>query len=432
MDVTLEKLAPCYISLNIKVEKEKAEEAIGKALEYFRKRLQVPGFRRGKAPLTLVRRYIGEARLKEEAGRILAEEVYKQVIEEKDIHPYTNPEIEIEKFDEGEDVIINAKVYTQPTVNLPPYDSIEVEYKPIKVEERDVENKLDVLRHRFAETQPLKRKQVKRGDVVDIAIQVYVDGKPYREEKKDRIIVGDENLIPPIDVHLEGMNVGEEKEIEVQYPPDFNNPELAGKNAVLKVRVEGISKLVLPKLDDEFARKASEFNTLEELKENIRKELEEEARKLAEEQLERDIFSRLIELSQVEFPEPMLEEEVRERFARLMESLERRGYDLDTYLAENKLTLEKLQMELERDARDILVRKLILQEIGRREGISVSEEDLNKRIEELAEANQVPAESMRRLLEETGRMDEVIGGIYLRKVLEFLKKSVKIKKEEEK
>jgi trigger factor len=228
------------------------------------------------------------------------------------------------------------------------------------------------------------------------------------------------------------MNVGEEKEIEVQYPPDFNNPELAGKNAVLKVRVEGISKLVLPKLDDEFARKASEFNTLEELKENIRKELEEEARKLAEEQLERDIFSRLIELSQVEFPEPMLEEEVRERFARLMESLERRGYDLDTYLAENKLTLEKLQMELERDARDILVRRLILQEIGRREGISVSEEDLNKRIEELAEANQVPAESMRRLLEETGRMDEVIGGIYLRKVLEFLKKSVKIKKEEEK
>jgi trigger factor len=362
----------------------------------------------------------------------LAEEVYKQVIDEKDIHPYTNPEIEIEKFDEWEDVVINAKVYTQPVVNLPPYDAIEVEYKQVQVEEKDIENRLDSLRHRFAEAQPLKRKAVKRGDVVDIAIQVYADGKPYKGEKKDRIIVGDESLIPPIDVHLEGMKVGEEKEIEVQYPSDFNNPELAGKNAVLKVRVEGISKLVLPKLDDEFAREASEFNTLEELRENIRKELEEEAKKLAEEQLERDIFSRLKELSQVEFPEPMLQEEVRERFARLMESLERRGYDLDTYLSENKITLERLQMELERDASDILVRRLILQEIGRREGLSVSEEDINKRIEELAEANQVPAENMRRLLEETGKIDEVIGGIYLNKVLEFLKKSVKIKKEEEK
>jgi trigger factor len=268
--------------------------------------------------------------------------------------------------------------------------------------------------------------------VVDIAIQVFLNGKPYREEKKDRIIVGDESLIPPIDVHLEGMKVGEEKQIEVRYPADFNNPELAGKTATLRVRVERLYKLVLPKLDDEFARKASEFNTLEELRENIRKELEEEAKRLAEEQLGKEIISRLIELSQVEFPEPMLQEEVTHRFARLMESLERRGYDLDRYLAEKKITLERLQMELERDARDILVRRLILQEIGKKEGLSVSEEDINKRIEELADANQVPAENMRRLLEETGRMDEVIGGIYLNKVLEFLKKSVKIKKEEEK
>jgi trigger factor len=432
MNISLEKLAPCLLSINIEVGKEKIKEAIDKALEYFRKRVQVPGFRRGKAPITLVRRYIGEARLKEEAGLILAEEAFKQAIKEKDIHPYTQPEIEIEKFDEQENAFIKAKVYTQPLVNLPPYDSIEVEYRKIKVEKKDLKERLENLRHRFSEIQPLKRKGVKRGDVVDIAIQVFLNGKPYREEKKDRIIVGDESLIPPIDVHLEGMKVGEEKQIEVRYPADFNNPELAGKTATLRVRVERLYKLVLPKLDDEFARKASEFNTLDELRENIRKELEEEAKRLAEEQLGKEIISRLIELSQVEFPEPMLQEEVTHRFARLMESLERRGYDLDRYLSEKKITLERLQMELERDARDILVRRLILQEIGKKEGLSVSEEDINKRIEELADANQVPAENMRRLLEETGRMDEVIGGIYLNKVLEFLKKSVKIKKEEEK
>ncbi|MGB9797264.1 MAG: trigger factor [bacterium] len=432
MDVSQEKLAPCLLSLNIKVEKEKTQEAIAKALDYFCKRAEVPGFRKGKAPLTLVRRYIGEARLKEEASRILAEEVYKQAIAELDIHPYTTPEIEIESFDEGEDALIKAKVYTQPVVNLPPYDSIEVEYKEIKVKEDDIKNRLDSLRHRFAEAQPLKRKEVKRGDVVDIAIQVFLEGKPYRDEKKDRIIVGDESLIPPIDVHIEGMKLGEEKEIEVRYPEDFNNPELAGKTATLRVRVEGIYKLVLPKLDDEFAKKASEFNSLEELKENIRQELEREAKKVAEEQLEREIISRLISLSHVEFPEPMLQEEVTERFKRFMENLERHGYDLDRYLSENNLTLERLQMELEKEAKDILVRRLVLQEIGRKEGIKVSEEDINKRIEQLAQANRVPSDTMRRILEEMGKMEEVIGGIFLDKVLEFLKKSVKIRKEEEK
>ncbi|MGC8843873.1 MAG: hypothetical protein ACP5QS_08025, partial [bacterium] len=191
-------------------------------------------------------------------------------------------------------------------------------------------------------------------------------------------------------------------------------------------------KLVLPKLDDEFAKKASEFISLEELKENIRQELEREAKKVAEEQLEREIISRLISLSHVEFPEPMLQEEVTERFKRFMENLERHGYDLDRYLSENNLTLERLQMELEKEAKDILVRRLVLQEIGRKEGIKVSEEDINKRIEQLAQANQVPSDTMRRILEEMGKMEEVIGGIFLDKVLEFLKKSVKIRKEEEK
>ncbi|MBC7238265.1 MAG: trigger factor, partial [Chloroflexi bacterium] len=232
---------------------------------------------------------------------------------------------------------------TQPVVNLPPYDSIEMKLKEVEVREEDVNTRLEMLRRRYAKTEPVKRKTVKRGDVVDIVMQVFIDGKPYKDETKDTVIVGDDDLVPPIDVYLEEMKVGEEKEIEVHYPPDFNNPELADKDAVIKVKVEAIKKLVLPELNDEFAKEASEFDTLEELKENIRRELEREARKVVEEQLEREIMAALIARSQVEFPAPMLEEEAKERFRRFMETLERRGYDLDRYLAENNLTLEQLE-----------------------------------------------------------------------------------------
>lgn len=431
MEISLERLAPCLLSLDIRVEKEKVDETINKALSQFRKVVQIPGFRKGKAPATLVRRYIGEERLKEEAGRILAEEYLKKVIEEKNIEIYSTQDIEIQKLEEGEDAVIKATLYTQPVVNLPPYDSIEVELKEVEVREEDVNTRLEMLRRRYAKTEPVKRKTVKRGDVVDIVMQVFIDGKPYKDETKDTVIVGDDDLVPPIDVYLEEMKVGEEKEIEVHYPPDFNNPELADKDAVIKVKVEAIKKLVLPELNDEFAKEASEFDTLEELKENIRRELEREARKVVEEQLEREIMAALIARSQVEFPAPMLEEEAKERFRRFMETLERRGYDLDRYLAENNLTLEQLERRIEEEARDILIRRLILQELGRKEGISVSEEEIEKRIEELAEANGVPKETMRRVLEETGRLNSVVADLYLDKVFEFLKKSVKIKKKED-
>ncbi|MBC7327909.1 trigger factor [bacterium] len=431
MEISLERLAPCLLSLDIRVEKEKVDETINKALSQFRKLVQIPGFRKGKAPAILVRRYIGEERLKEEAGRILAEEYLKRAIEEKNIEIYSTQDIEIQKLEEGEDAVIKATLYTQPVVNLPPYDSIEVELKEVEVREEDVNTRLEMLRRRYAKTEPIKRKTVKRGDVVEIVMQVFIDGKPYKDETKDTVIVGDDDLVPPIDVYLEEMKVGEEKEIEVHYPPDFNNPELADKDAVIKVKVEAIKKLVLPELNDEFAKEASEFDTLEELKENIRRELEREAKKVAEEQLEREIMAALIARSQVEFPAPMLEEEAKERFRRFMETLERRGYDLDRYLAENNLTLEQLERRIEEEARDILIRRLILQEVGRKEGISVSEEEIEKRIEELAEANGVPKETMRRVLEETGRLNSVVGDLYLDKVFEFLKKSVKIKKKED-
>lgn len=431
MEISLSKIAPCFLSLDIKIEKERVEETINRALVHFSKRVAVPGFRKGKAPITLVRRFIGEERLLEEVGRILAEESLQQAFEEKAIRPYGSPNVEIEKLEEGEEALIKATVYTEPVVVLPPYESIEIEYNEVKVKEEDVEQRLNMLRYRFAQAEPLKRKTVKRGDLVDVSIQVYIDGKPYGGEKKDKIVVGEEQLIPPIDVYLEEMKLGEEKEIEVHYPPDFNNPDLADKDAVLKVKVEGINKLVLPKLDDEFARQASQFNTLDELKESIRKDLEKEAKKVEEEQIEREILSRIISLSQVEFPEPMLEEETRESFKRFMDSIERQGYDLDGYLSEKKLTLEQVQLALEQEARDILIRRLILQEIGKREGLLVKEEEIEQRIEELAKANNVPKETIKRILEETGRMNRLIGDIYLDKVLEFLKKSVKIKKKEE-
>lgn len=431
MEVSVKQLEPCLLALDIKVTKEESKKAIEEALKYFAQRTEVPGFRKGKAPLFLLRRHIGEERLHRQAENILVENAYKKALEEKELELYGTPQVESIELKEDDESFVRLLAYTQPVVSLPPYESIEVEYKEVEVSKEEEDRRIEALRYRAASSKPVKRKTVKKGDLVDITFEVYIDGKPYKDKKRDSVLVGDQSLVPPIDVFLEGMKVGEEKDIEVHYPPDFNNPELADKDAVIRVKVEGIKELVLPEVNDDFAKEVSEFSTLEELRQHIRKELEDLAKREAEAQLEKEILDQLFSLSKVEFPRPMLEEEANLRFVQFLEGLEKQGKDLEEFLREAGKTLQELQAILEEEARQALIKRLVLRELAKREKITVTAEDLKEKVKEIAQANKVPEEIMANFLRERGEMERLANDILLEKILDFLKKSVKIKKGDE-
>ncbi len=428
MEVSVKQLEPCLLALDIKVTKEESKKAIEEALKYFARRTEVPGFRKGKAPLFLLRRHIGEERLYRQAENILVENAYKKALEEKELELYGTPQVESIELKEDDESFVRLLTYTQPVVSLPPYESIEVEYKEVEISKEEEDRRIEALRYRAARSKPVKRKTVKKGDLVDITFEVYIDGKLYKDKKRDSVLVGDQSLIPPIDVFLEGMRVGEEKDIEVHYPPDFNNPELADKDAVIRVKVEGIKKMVLPEVNDDFVKEVSEFSTLEELRQHIRGELEEMAKREAEAQLEKEIFARLFSLSKVEFPRPMLEEETNLRFVQFLEKLEKQGKDLDEFLREAGKSLQELQAMLEEEARQALIKRLVLRELAKREKITVTAEDIKERVKEIAQANKVPEEIMANFLRERGEMEKLANDILVEKILDFLKKSVKIKR----
>lgn len=428
MEVSVKQLEPCLLALDIKVTKEESKKAIEEALKYFAQRTEVPGFRKGKAPLFLLRRHIGEERLYRQAENILVENAYKKALEEKELELYGTPQVESIELKEDDESFVRLLTYTQPVVSLPPYESIEVEYKEVEISKEEEDRRIEALRYRAARSKPVKRKTVKKGDLVDITFEVYIDGKLYKDKKRDSVLVGDQSLIPPIDVFLEGMRVGEEKDIEVHYPPDFNNPELADKDAVIRVKVEGIKKMVLPEVNDDFVKEVSEFSTLEELRQHIRGELEEMAKREAEAQLEKEIFARLFSLSKVEFPRPMLEEETNLRFVQFLEKLEKQGKDLDEFLREAGKSLQELQAMLEEEARQALIKRLVLRELAKREKITVTAEDIKERVKEIAQANKVPEEIMANFLRERGEMEKLANDILVEKILDFLKKSVKIKR----
>lgn len=427
MKVQLEKIEKNTAFLKFEADAEEFENAMQQAYKKTAKRFAIPGFRRGKAPRTLIERYYGPEVFYEEAAEILLPEAYRKAVEENNLEPVDQPKYDIDQIEKGKPMIARAEVVVKPEVNIKNYKGLEVEKVVYNVTDEDVEKELKVLQERNARLVAVENRPAQKGDIAIIDFEGKVNGEPFEGGKAENypLELGSKSFIEGFEDQVIGMSVGETKDVNVTFPEEYHGKELAGKDAVFTVTLKELKQKELLPLDDEFAKDVSEFETIEELKNNIRKNLEERAKSIEEGSLRASIVRKLREQTEMDIPHVMIEREIDRLVMDFAINLKMRGFDLKTYMDTTKLTPQQLRDRFHDKAHDNVETSLMLEEVAKRENITVSDEEVDKEIERYAEMVKKSAEEYKKEL----KPEDIAGikdGILTRKIFDILIENAKI------
>ncbi len=389
MNANVEKMENNQVKLEITIEAEKFEEGMQKAFFRNAKRFNVPGFRRGKAPRKIVEKYYGESVLYEEAFNIVVPEVYDEVIKENNIEAVSNPDIDITQIGEGKDLVFTAVVTVKPEVKLGKYKGIKVEKKNYPVTDEDIEKHLNEMANKNARIITAEEGVTcENGNTVIIDFDGSIDGVPFEGGKAEKysLELGSGSFIPGFEEQVVGMKVGEEKDLKVTFPENYFSTELAGKDAIFKVKLHEIKIKELPKIDDEFAKDVSEFDTLDDLKEDIKEHIEEENAKKAKYEEEEEAINTILDKTTVDVPRVMIDNEIDEYIKDLESRLSYQGMTLDMYMQLMGKELADIRKEYEERATKNIKTRLMLEAIFKAEDLEVTDEMVNEKLAETAKA----------------------------------------------
>lgn len=389
MNSKVEKLENSQVKIEITVDAEKFEEAMQKAFFRNAKYFNVPGFRKGKAPRNIVEKYYGESVLYEEAFNIVAPEVFEKVIKENNIEAVSTPDIDITQIGTGKDLVFSAVVTVKPEVKLGKYKGIKVEKKEYPVTEEHIEEHLKEMAEKNARIVTAdKRHKLKQGDTAVIDFEGFVDGVAFEGGKAENhtLEIGSGAFIPGFEDQLVGMKVEEEKDIEVTFPEEYFSKELAGKPATFKVKLNEIKIKEYPELDDEFAKDVSEFDTLAELREDIKEHIEEENANRAKYEEEEEAIKAVSEKTEVDIPRAMIDNEIDGYIKDFETRLQYQGLTLDSYMEMMGKNILDFRKDYEEKATQNVKTKLVLEEIFKKESLEVTDEDINEKLTEFAKA----------------------------------------------
>ena len=383
MKVTSEKTENCQAFLTIEMEPAEVEESLEKS--YFRlvRRMDIPGFRKGKAPRAILERHIGKESLLEDALNNLLPEAYEKAIKEQKIEAIAQPHIEIAQTDP---VVFKATVPLPPKVELGDYRHIQVTPGPVELTDDDVNAVIEQLRHQQATWEPVER-PVEFGDLVVLDIESNIEDKPFINQKAAQYQVRHDLPVPApgFAEQLTGMKKSEEKEFKLQFPSDFPRGELAGKEVSFKVKITEIKQERLPELDDEFARGVSpDFKTLDSLRERVSADLKFRAEEKARIDFEERAIEAVVDLAELEFPPILVEQEI-DRL--LNQRLQRGDQGLEEYLRRINKTEEELREELHPLATKRIIRSLVLGKIAEEGKIEVSDSEVDDEIENMIKSD---------------------------------------------
>lgn len=419
---TKEQLAPCKVELNIEVEPETVTNAFETAFKQLAKYVAIPGFRKGKAPKQLLEKYLDEEELKERAAREMIPGAYEDALKESGVDAWDLPSVEVVQIEREQPFVFKAIVPLTPKVELGPYTKLKVDRMAVVVTDADVDTRLTEVLERGASLETVTGRPVQKDDVVQLEMQRHdgEDAQPFTQ-----MVQAGANL-ESFDSGLIGMVEGEEKDIDLVYPEDHPDKELTGKTIKLKAKVLEIKERKLPELTDEYAKKAG-FESMEELRKSMLERMQRAAEDVADRQMESQLIFQVIEKSQIDFPDEMKEQEAEERFKDLMGRLAEAKIELADYLREIGQTYEQLRAEIDTNsARDIKT-NLALYEIAKRENITVTQEDIDAEVEQLAAERNVPKASMQAYVDRTEGSARVSSRLLRKKILDFLVQSSNIK-----
>ena len=400
MSLQVEKLEKNMAKLTIEVSAEEFEKAINGAYQKQKAKINMPGFRKGKAPRAMIEKMYGAGIFYEEAANAIIPEAYAKAAEESGLEIVSQPDIDIVQIEKGKVFIFTAEVAVKPEVTLGEYKGVQVQKKSVEVTEEEVNDELARVREQNSRTIVVEDRPAQNGDMTVIDFEGFMDGVAFEGGKGTDypLTLGSHSFIDTFEDQLVGKNVGEEVEVNVTFPEEYQAKELAGKPAMFKVTIKEIKVKELPALDDEFAQDVSEFETLAEYREDVKKNIEARKASSAQREKEEAIVEKVVENATMEVPEPMVASEVRRMADEFAQRIQSQGLSLEQYFKFTGLTANKFMEDLKPQALKRIQSRLVLEAVVKAENIQASEEDIEKEISDMAAMYQMEVDKLKEII----------------------------------
>ena len=414
------------VKLEFTIEAEKFDEAIKKVYLKSAKYFNIPGFRKGKAPMNIVEKYYGDEIFYEDAFNEVVPVVYDKELKENKIEAVSRPDIDVKQIGKGQDLIFTAVVQTKPEVKLGKYKGIEIKKHEYNVSEHDIEHELGHMQEKNARLVSVEDRVVESGDITVIDFEGFVDGVAFDGGKAENheLTIGSNSFIPGFEDQVIGMKIDEEKDIKVKFPDDYFSEDLKGKDALFKVKLHEIKKKELPSLDDEFAKDVSEFDTLKELKASIKEKLEEENKTKAKYETEDEAVKAVCDNVEIDIPSGMIETEIDNMVKEIEQRLSYQGMKLENYLQMLGKTNAEFRKEYEEQANISVKNRLVIEEIIKAENIEADDKKVEEKIKEMAE---MYGQKEEQLKENENFVSYIKESLKNEKAVEFIVENAKIK-----
>ncbi|MCI8563059.1 MAG: trigger factor [Lachnospiraceae bacterium] len=421
MSVQVEKLEKSMAKLTIEVDSTEFDSAVDKAYQKSRSKISLPGFRKGKAPRAMIEKMYGSGIFYEDAANMIIPDAYESAAKESGLVIVAQPEISVEQVEKGKPFIFTAVVAVKPEVTLGEYKGIEVEKQSVEVTQEDIDEAIDRVRESNSRMITVDDRETQDGDTVIIDFDGYCDGEPFEGGKAEdyTLVLGSHSFIDTFEEQLIGKKIGDEVEVNVTFPDQYQAEELQGKPAMFKVKIHEIKVKELPELDDDFAQDVSDCDTLEEYKEDMKKKLQESKEQAAKRAIEEDVVNKIIENAQMEIPDPMVDAQTRQMIQEFAQNLQAQGLSVEQYMQFTGMTQQAMLDEIQPQALKRIQSRLVLEAVVEAEGIETSEEDVDKEIETMAGMYQMEPDKLREMMGEN-EMKQVRMDIAVQKAVNFV------------
>ena len=427
MSVQVEKLEHNMAKLTIEVEAAEFDAATKRAYNKKKSSFNLPGFRKGKVPMNVIEKTYGAGVFYEDAANDIMPKAYADALDETGIDVVSRPEIDVTKIGKGESFIFTATVAIKPEVTLGQYKGLEVQKESVEVSDEEVEAELKKAQEQNAREITVEDRPVKEGDVITLDYAGTIAGVPFDggTATSQKLEIGSHSFIDTFEDQLVGLNIGDEKDVEVTFPEEYHAPDLAGKPASFHVKVLGITEKQLPEIDDDFAQDTTEFDSLEEYKADVRAKLEQSKEERAKSEMENVLVEKAVEGAAMDIPDAMIDSQVEQMIDEFKQRVTYQGISFEQYLQFTGQNPEAFQESMRPEAVKRIQSSLVLEAIVAAENIEATDEDLNKEMEKMASMYQMDVEQIASFIQDEQK-ENMKKDIAIQKAVEFLAAEAKV------
>jgi trigger factor len=426
MGAVLEKIENSEAYIAIEVDPDTFEQGLEHAYRKVVKQVSIPGFRRGRVPRPLLEAHFGKEVLYQDALEYVVPTAYEEAITELNIEPIAQPDFDIEEIDEGQPLQVKVRVAVKPDIQLGEIEGLNVRIPRMEITDEDVERRLEDIRSRYAQLEEKTDEPAEQGDVVTIDFAGYIDDQPFDGGSGEdySLEIGSNTFIPGFEEQLIGLKVDEEKDVKVTFPEEYHAEDLAGREAVFKVKVKGIETRKLRELDDEFAQEVSQFDTMDELREDVRNNLVQMLETRKKELIKQEVLDRALEATEIPLAEAVIHGQIQRMLEQFAQRLASQGLTLEQYFQFTGSSQEDLENDMRPEAERAAKVNFLLEKLVEEKGIEVTDDEMNNQIEEVAKNMGVDPEQAKQNL--AGIMDSLEFSVKMDKAVQFLIDHAKI------